>query len=77
MRLMLQSRVLSRIVQPSAEMASEFLMESQKCLNAFVNWSDNSFLQICALPLGVTGQEAWTFVLEYFGAFFESCLCGG
>ena len=52
-------------------------MESQICFNAFVNWSENSFLQICALSL-VTEQEAWTLVLEYWGVFFfESCLCGG
>ena len=62
---------------PAAQIASEKLMESHKCFNAFVNWSENSFLQICALLL-VTEQEAWTLVLECcWGAFFESCLCGG
>ena len=53
--------------------ARKFLEQSKRCFQEFVNWSESFFLEIVALS-EVTEAEAWTLVLECWGAFFEA-LC--
>ena len=58
----------------AGSVAKEFLEQSKRCFQEFVNWSESFFLEIVALS-EVTEEEAWwTFVLECWGAFFGA-LC--
>ena len=55
----------------AAQVAQEFLTQSRKCYNEFVNWSESFFLEIMDLS-SVKPDEAWRLVLECWGAFFGS-----
>jgi hypothetical protein len=55
----------------AAQVAQEFLTQSRKCYNEFVNWSESFYLEIMDLS-SVKADEAWSLVLECWGAFFES-----
>ena len=55
----------------AGSVAKEFLEQSKRCFQEFVNWSESFFLEIVALS-EVTEEEAWILVLECWGAFFEA-----
>ena len=55
----------------AAQVAQEFLTQSRKCFQEFVNWSESFYLEIMDLS-SVKPDEAWRLVLECWGAFFEA-----
>jgi len=55
----------------AAIVAQEYLTQSRKCFQEFVNWSESFYLEIMDLS-SVKPDEAWRLVLECWGAFFEA-----
>jgi len=55
----------------AANIAQEYLTQSRKCYQEFINWSESFYLEIMDL-YSVKPNEAWRLVLEFWGAFFEA-----
>jgi len=54
----------------AANIAQEYLAQSRKCYQEFINWSESFYLEIMDLS-SFKPDEAWRLVLECWGAFFE------
>jgi len=55
----------------AANFAQEYLSQSRKCYQEFVNWSESFYLEIMDLS-SVKPDEALRLVLECWRAFFEA-----
>ena len=54
--------------------AKEFLEQSRRCFQDFVNWSESFFMEIVALSEVTEVEASWTLVLECWGVFLVA-LC--